>query len=115
MKDKFQNIHDKKLEDLINNLDSIGESVEGIAWLFTDGNFYKPGNGHQHPLCDIVAGYYDYTVFLGELKRSVNARDKAIKQINSAEYMVNHLFPGYEVNSKKIIYYGNGLHYETLP
>lgn len=115
--DKANARHDKKLEDLVNNLHLIGEDIESIVWLFKDGNFYKPNTCNQRKCCDIIAGYNDYSVLLAELKGSKAKRDKAILQLQSSEDLINKYFRDYYVGSKKIVYYGNGkrFDYESLP
>ena len=112
--------HDYCLEQLIANLERVGEDLAGIAWISSDETWWN--NGIQQRLCDLVVMYADMSVSLLELKGSRKKKDTASLQLESSEQFVKLCFPDlYKGITKKIVYYvqgdndaGHNYEYEVL-
>jgi len=99
--------HKKYLDNLIFNLNKIGEDRKGVEWLSREPILFIENSLDQYPMCDLLIGFYDTTGLCVELKSSKYSRDKAIKQLESGNKVMTERF-GYFFVRSKIAYYQGG-------
>lgn len=80
--------HHFYLNNLINQLDSVGEKRKDIVSIISEP-IWMPGHGIEyHTLCDLILLYDDYSAVACELKGNPNSKHKAKKQIDAGrEYI----------------------------
>ena len=111
--------HDIYLEQLIYNLDRIGEDKSNIEYVLVNPMWYEQPNS-QNKMADLVLLNRDGIIKIIELKSNNHQRRKAVNQVDSTERYIeeldhyfHHRFTGLE---KKIVYYGTGEYdYEVVP
>ena len=99
-----QSKHSFYLEELIDNLQEIGEDKRNIEWIAPEPSWYEYNQCEQQKMCDIIGGYHNGVGFACELKGSYRKRAKAIVQVNQGEKFLKDVL-GYEQVIKKFITY----------
>lgn len=100
-------LHDWYMNELVRNLEQVGEDRTGIEWIMRDGIWMKQNSLGQLKLCDLIIGYYDGTGSAIELKGSKKKRRKAMAQVRQGiKFLEDRL--GYTDVTGKIVYYSNG-------
>jgi hypothetical protein len=103
--------HDTYLENLIDNLNILGENRKEIEWIMKDGVWKEKGTLKKIKLCDLLVGYYDGHAIPIELKGSKKQFLSAKKQVTSGkEFLENEL--NLFVPYGKIVIFNEGI-YET--
>lgn len=100
--------HAYYLEELIKNLDSVGEKPKDISWIMHEGIWLQENSKIHYSMCDLVLGYADFYCNLIELKGSRKKRAKALRQLDSTKNFIDLHFPTYSVNTLKIVFYIKG-------
>jgi len=100
--------HAHYLEELVRNLALVGEDVRNVGWIMHEGIWYRENSKMCHSMCDLVIGYYDFSVNLVELKGSTGKRAKALRQLNSGVSFVEQHLPSYKINELKFVVYTHG-------
>ena len=103
--------HDMYLENLIDNLNLLGENRRGIEWIMKDGVWKEKNSLNKIKLCDLLIGYYDGHAIPIELKGSKKQFLSAKKQVTSGKNFLEKeldLFVPYG----KIVIFNKGF-YET--
>lgn len=110
---KYHKIHDEYLDKLVGHLEWIDEPMEQIEWVMSDGLWMPRGTKNEQPLCDIIAGRYDQTGLLAELKRSRTNKSHARQQLFNGRDFMNRR--GYNCQEGKFVTYGTGkFEYEII-
>lgn len=111
----FMGRHENYLEQLIHNLDKVGEDPKQIKWIMRDGIYMPQDTLARNKLCDLVMAYWDNEYSLIELKGSRSKRGKAIQQLQSGEELVRNNFQPVVNLVKKVVYYSpEGYEWETI-
>jgi len=90
---QYSNMHDMYLENLVNNLQSIDESISNVKWIIKDGKWFVPNTNIQRKFCDLILIYDTYGVPV-ELKGSYVKKHKAMEQLRSGkQFILEELAP----------------------
>lgn len=112
---QITNKHDFYLDNLITNLDTVGECLFDIKWIGKNIDWFEEGTLRKYKLCDLINIYYDNSVSCIELKSSRSKRWRALKQLESSEEFVKYVL-NYSDITKKFVYYNKGNYrYEIIP
>jgi hypothetical protein len=110
-RNKCDKDHDAYLENLIDNLNLLGENRKEIEWIMKDGVWKEENSLNKIKLCDLLIGYYDGHAIPIELKGSKKQFLSAKKQVTSGKnFLENEL--GLFVPYGKIVVFDKGF-YET--
>lgn len=104
-------MHDYYLDELVNQLELIGENRREIRWIMKDG-IWQPDGFERKKLCDLICVYKDRVVPI-ELKGSRKKRKKAREQIQSGMDFAKYEL-GMDAPYGKFVVYGKGRYRSEL-
>jgi len=102
-----QRLHEHYLDELVKNLDVIGEDWDGIDWVMKEGVWLKDGSKTMKSLCDLIVVYYGGIGVPIELKGNHSKRPKALKQLSAGKDFIETEV-GLLVPYGKFVVYDNG-------
>lgn len=98
--------HSFYLDELIRNLDVVGENLKDARWVMKEGIYLRDNTSNYNKLCDLIIGYPGYASLI-ELKGSRVKKSKAVSQLLSGHDLVTKEM-GYERTTMKVVYYSRG-------
>ena len=104
---KHTQCHDMYLDNLVKNLEQVGENRKEISWIMKDGLWMKEDSYNQYKLADLICVYYKPYASGIELKSSTHGRSKAKKQLESTGVFIHDML-GIKNFTLKAVYYNKG-------